>query len=925
MKGGCLIGWAAGAVLGALVGVAAPTSAPQAPVPALQDLVIRGAEAFRAGAWAEAETAFGLAETHYGASDAWRRGDLARRLAPLHGFAAYQNGHDADAVRLLRLWLRTAGEGSAAEGFVRHALAQAFFRSGDPLGACAELEALERLRAGRPEAVLAALLRARWLQAAGRGDDAAALLARLSEEGGPVTAAAALQARLDALRLALDSGATARAADLLLGQPWPAARMPEVGALALAALQVADRCLAEGRPGEAWRALLLVPTHGHLVREQEREVERLREALGAPGAAPLGPAWREFHARRLQRMEALLAALRTAEDHTPGVWFRQGQAGLLLGRSHEACLAFERVATDPEAPDDLRREARHRWSLAAAQASAWETVLALARVQLAEAPGDPRTLDALSLAAQAHLELGRIDEAERTVRLVLDTPGVDAERAGRARLLLGFCHLRADRMADAAAAFALAAEVAALHDRARLWQATAEELGGRPEAALALLQPLRDALRGRPLHPDVLHRIASASRLRGDEAAAAEAASEHVRDHPLHHRRTEVLILLGDARLGLGQADAAVAAFEMVDPGAGPAFAYAVFQQAKVLQARAQWTALEAHLAVFLERGLPWRRTEAVTLRTRALRELGRLDEARDAVAAALQAHGGDPRARDVPSLLRLWSDLGGDAPDAAAWRAAERERAYRDQRYTWWSRLTVAEAVARRRAGRAASADELGLDLVRLAPREALDAAGLLAASVGLATVGSPDAEEYLRDVVERFPSSPESVEARMALAEAGWDAGRRAEAAVLVEAVLARWPAHPAARRAVLLQARGRVAEGRAREGIELLQELLKRRDVRGRLQAEALYRLAEAWEAAGGRREAVASLQRVFTLHVAQADLAAGAWENAVRLLEDLGERGEAAELCAQLAACADLEATGAPARARAWLDARKGGAS
>jgi tetratricopeptide (TPR) repeat protein len=292
-------------------------------------------------------------------------------------------------------------------------------------------------------------------------------------------------------------------------------------------------------------------------------------------------------------------------------------------------------------------------------------------------------------------------------------------------------------------------------------------------------------------------------------------------------------------------------------------------------------------------------------------------------VEDALRRHRNDLAARDVPALVRLWADLGGALPGPDAWREAERLRAFEQGEWTWWARLTVAAAEARRREGRPASADALALDLVRLAPLETLDAPALALAAEALRAVHAEEAEDLDAEIVKRFPASLQAPAARVNLAAAALAEGRVEEALAAVVEVGARWPTHPAVGRADLVRGQALLIRGEARASVALLEEVAQRRQVRGRLQAEVLLALAAAWEAAGGLREAAAVCERLFAVHVAQTDLAATAGEQAVRLRRAAGDTEQAERLLREMAACRELESTGAPGRAREHL--RPGGNS
>lgn len=919
MSGGGLFLKVAFAVSAAVLAVSA------APAPVLTEslpvLLQRGADAFSSGRWAQAADAWAAVEATYGTGDDWKAGALPRRLLPLRGYAELQAGRAPEALRTLTVFLERFPDETRARPLALYSAAIAGVRAGDVAAARRWFLVYEKENPDSAQAQLARWQRAELALDAGAADEGRSLLEGLAADG-VLSPAVALQARLRLLRLALDSGDLPRVRALLLGSPWPPATMPEVGVLSLSALEAGDKFLAGGDAEAAIRAYRHVRPLARLIDEQAAAVEALRGRLtqGAAVATRRGQgAWVDFHTQRLARLERQLEALRAAADYTPALRLRQAQALLVADRPHEAWLVAEQTALREDVAPEVREEAHYRWALAASALEEWGAVLDLARHLRERFPLSAHTPELLFLTAQAHLGQMRDGEAEVALgELVEGHPGHPL--AARSRFLRGWCRARREAFAEAREDFsAVAAEAGAdeaLRMSARLWHALTRTFERDHAAALREWESLAEAVRGRPLEGEVAFRRAATLHALGDAVRAREAAEAFVRERPLHARWPDALALVGDLQLGAGQLREAVATFARI-PQTHPLRVYGVFQAGKALRALEAHGELAAHFASYIEvpaGEAPRARTsEALYWIGWARAQIGRPDEARPVFEQALAAHGDNPAATEIATILTALRTLDRRADPGAfdLWLEAERRRALEASRFTWWSRLTLFQAEQRERAGLRAQATELKLDVARVAPVEALDAPALGRVGMALQEIRSPEAARYFDALLEGFPRDPDRAYAYLGSAGEARARGDLETARKWLARLEAELPAHPLAVRGLLALGAVLKDAGDARAATGVFEDVLRRKSARGRPHAEALAGLAESFDAGGEPGKAVAAWQRLYTLHLAQQDLAARGYVESARLLAVLGDRDAAWKTLQELDAQSELASAAASA--------------
>lgn len=868
-------------------------------------------------------------------------------------FSAANSGRWADAALLFEaLEHHFAGEpGYAAPHLQRSLLprrAHARRITGDPLAAAADYAALVSGFPADPEVLLFRFQLADSLLAAGETSAAIDAFLTLADDPAAGSASAAgwllaashaeeagrqneLQAWMDAVRSHSDTPMDLRAAAnaILLADAIARHEVESIATIITAIAEFAaapdpiglDRLLDQagaillgaGAPGAALHADRLRPEPAvleHLLAQRRAWFD------AAPAPARLSPAETILN---LTRRKLVAPAIRTGmpPDAHGGALavrlIRRGQAWLRSGRPREAAATFGHVAGHPDFPANLRADAAYRRLVAWLDAAESERVLPAARALALDHPDSPLVPDALFLAAEALTRLGMTSEAREALDdLILLYP--DHPSCFRWLYRRGRLHLATSDATGARADFLAAAALAPpgpFAEEARLQASVAAVAARQFELAQAELAAQRDRLgAGHPVRPDVLHRLATVAYAQDDLPLALATIETFLTEAPGHAREAEARLLRGDLRLGLGEALAAVADYSLIPPEAGPLHDHALFQTLRVYRALERDDLALRDLRRYLARTdpPPGRRAEAAAALADILRRQGNPETALNEAFALLLPILDDPAAAGVPSLLDLVARICEPIPPPdrpaplaggfAEWIDLERASAYDQGATVRYARLTLAAA---RRAMRLhpVEAECLLLELAGgLTPTEA-GADALAAVGLQLLELEFPSARHWLQQLGAEFPRHPDGV---VALYAQAWLAEYEDPAAAAdgYAAFVAAAPRHSRTPEALLRLGRLRLETGQPEAAVTAFEDVLRRREARGRPHAEATAGLAAAAEAMGDPERALLYHQRTFTLHRAHVDLAAAAYLASARLLAERGDQPAAAATHSELLA-------------------------
>ncbi len=878
-------------------------------VDTLDSLLHEAVHSFSDGDYATAADLFVRIEEEFGHDPVFEDGDFLRRVLPLIGYAELQSGSPDKAAATFERYLGRFDRDTRPNPFVSYNLALAHRRSGNPDQALRQFATYVELFPGRRETALAQLQKAEILFEQDRAADAIERLQKLSESDAPANIRT--QGRLLAAQRAIADGRTELAAMLVLEREWDVEAMPEVAVLTFTAMELGDRLMEAENHGQAARSYRLALPRDQLVILQRERMRALKE--NAPAAAGgIRGARHDFHRHLYERMERQLASLLEADDYTPGLTLRRGQAFLLSHRYRSAWLLFESIAVDDALDTDLRRDAHYRWILAANGLEEWEEALTIARNFTHRYEDSDLAPQAFYLIAQAHSEQRRHPEAVEVLTDLIERFPDHALRQ-RWHFTRGFSFALLDRFEEARADFESARDAfpeAHLTAGADLWYGLTYFFEQDYATALTEFERLEATYPEHRLTGEIRYRRAATLYAMGALKSALDATRQFIRDFPRHERHGEALVLQGDLHMGLGNLDAAVDAFNRVSPEAGSMFHYAVFQAAKVHRARGDHDQVVSHLRSYLRRddlGPGARISDALYRMGQAYVKLGRPEEAFPLFFETLDLYGDDREAAAISGILAALEDLHARTRTDASppsdvegavrtlvaadnfnhWLEAERYRARRNDRPTWYARLSLELSERERRAGRGHRADALLLEMARQTSPDKLDPRCLGRAGHYLRENGLAAGERFLRILLEDFPHAAERPYAHYGLARIDYENGAYTDSLRRLRRFLQESPGHKLAAEARLLKASLLHETGDPDAAIAAYTAVLEQREARGRPHARALRGLAEIHRAAGKPEKAIAYFQRIYTLYRAYDTLLAEAYFESALLFEELGD--------------------------------------
>ncbi len=867
----------------------------------LESLLHRATEAFASADYERAAQEFRNIEAEYGEEPVTREPRFLRRVLPLRGYAELRGGDPARAVLHFKSYLDTFHSDPRPNAFVLYHLALAKRKTGQPEEALHRFGEYIESYPNRPEAAFALMQQVDILNESGRAEEARERLESFGESDAPASLRA--QARLMAIRQARDAGDIDTAATFLLDHSWDPDVIPEIASFTALAMEIGDHLLETGEARDALRVYQLVLPRRRLLEQQRRRLEALQDT-----SVSVGPMQR----RHRDRLSRGLQALENAPDHTPSWTFRRGRAFLLAKRPREAWLIFESLALDESLEPGLREQAHFHWILAAHELRDWEEALTIARNftrRYDDANLAPR---AFYLIAEAHSEQRRHPEAiEVLTDLIERFP--EHSLAPRWVFTRGFNRAVLERFSAARGDFRMVRDTypeSGLTARADLWHALTFLFEQDYERALREFNDLALTYSDHEITGEILYRRAATLHSMNNLTDALAEVTAFVSDFPLHERHSEALALKGDILMTEGQPDRAIAAFSNVPPDAGAMYPYAVFQIGRIHRARGDYNILANHFRAYLERSddeAPPRVSEALYWIGWAHTRLNRPEIALPLFLETLDLFGNDREAAEIGTVLNALADLHQSLPSEATlperlpvggrvllaasdfsdWLRIERRNALRDDKPTWYARLTLALSDAERSAGRPHAADLLLFELATEIPPQDLDATALGRAGHHLRERGLATGETLLLHLLEDFPDAPESAYAHYGLARIAHQAGDMENALLHLRRFRSRFPGHSLAVDATLLHADLQALSGDTLAARAAYEEVLRDRRARGRRHARALRALAKIYRDQEEPEKAIAYYQRIYTLYQAYPELVVEAYHESALLFERLGD--------------------------------------
>ncbi|MGE9292752.1 MAG: tetratricopeptide repeat protein [Puniceicoccales bacterium] len=880
----------------------------------LQATLQEAVTAFEEADYARAAEGFAYLEQNYASEPAYQK--IEQQLLPVWAHACRVNGDHARAAELYEAFLERYPEDDTQAAYVLFGLARSCQALAENSRAADAYRRYRERFPDRPEALISVLQEAEIDFSQGeinRGIDT--LLAFADDARVPPTLRA--QARLRAVQAAQSSGEDARAADILLGEPWAITTMPELAMLAFTSLRTGDYLAREGQYTAAIIAYRNVPPHdqlielqrGRLVQLEQIRAERTRNNVDGIQTAAF---WEEYFSGIIDKVEAELDDLVSMDNYTPAWQLKLGETFLRAGRSREAGLLFGAVATDEALPQTLREQAHYRWILCAMAREDWPLALIRAHRFIGAHPVGPRLTTIYYLIVETQLRQGKYTEAIDDLYWLIGAYPSDP-RQPRWRFRLGYALALNQNYAEARDTFSAIIDNFPddeLGLRTRLWIGLSYFFEYNYADALTTFEALNPDAAGTLLESEIAYRRAATLYSMRNYDEAEQALTAYLKEYPNGSYAEQARVLRGDTLMGLGKLDSAADQFTQVGPEAETLYPYAVFQTGKIYRVLENYDKLIAHFEAYANDtpdGSRPRLAEALYWVGWAHAQQGDPAAGFPQFMDALARTGDDPQAGDTSLLLQALEslytrvrqdDLKLEANNTASadllgaesythWLEAQRENALKRGELTRASRYALYLARIYRRDRRDDRADAVLYETMGQVPLERLDADGLSTLGSLLAEEGLPSATEYFTYQLEHFPRSPRDGSAFYGMAKLTADQGDNEQAIEWLKRFEAETPYGNNAPQAALLHATILISDNETNAAENVLKKSLQLPLMRGRDKAEALLMLATCAEILGNLEEAIACDQRVYTVYRAWPDLIARAYWHSANMFYQLGD--------------------------------------
>lgn len=647
-------------------------------------------------------------------------------------------------------------------------------------------------------------------------------------------------------------------------------------------LQLGDACLEAGDAEAALTAYRLACPRERLVREQEQRAERMQTQLALLAVSnrrtPSDDEARRRLEARVGRAQGALSEIEKATDYDAALFLRLGHGFLEAGAPWEAALAFDRVLKRTEVRD-LRAKAHRGLVRAQGDASRFERAEASLEAFAREMPEETSVLAALYglvMSGGAQVDPG---VQRRWLERAETLPGSESVREPLV-LLHAQALLTAGRLEEArlkAGAWAERFPKGALAEDAAYLHALAGMLAGRQERALRELASFLKMYPGSRYEDDAAYRIAAAHIGLDQPTEAQRGAEQWLATRPEDHpQRGEVLALLGDAQVALGESEIALESYRQAlrQPLPDELLGYVLDEITKLAQALGRFGEAAIVWSEFAEDrpDHPFILNAAYWIGRMRVRE-GKINEALESVGRIAGRHLEDPAQEGVERLL-------GEVAGLLTRNGKERVRDVESLMFDATRCLGLEDAgpsaIAHARleflraelAARAGVPEERAKALVRIADGVALETLSpALLGMVGdcLVEAGrSAEAWRYYERLVTVYPGSVYADFGYAGLAERAFAEGRPAEALLRYDEAIDKAGARNKLREVSLGRARALLALERFDEAREAFSGIASEKAWRGEATAESVFSLGEILFRQGGTAQlaqAQAYYQRVF----------------------------------------------------------------
>ncbi|MCB1069382.1 MAG: tetratricopeptide repeat protein [Verrucomicrobia bacterium] len=674
------------------------------------------------------------------------------------------------------------------------------------------------------------------------------------------------------------------------------------------AMEIGDAAFEDTEYKIALRAFRRVRTNESLIRLQRKEIEKTTIALTLMRKAEVPPSELREHFRRERRvltslltLQQSLAKLEESPDYDAGLFHRIGRCFYSTDRFWEARTAYTRALS--AATDSKLQEAAHfDLILSLNRLRRFEELIAEADVYLETLGEDPALIEngrvpaVAFMRAESFINMERFEEAETEMASLIETYP-EHVRMTRIKFYYALSIAMQERFDEAISLFRqwleeypgniMAAEVA-------YWLPISMFYNGQYEEAI----PLFDAyVEEHPLTvyaPEAAYRSALCKYAMENYEPAAAELEAWLEKYPDHIFQWEARVTLGDALSAIGELERAEAAYRSVTAEGGPMHYLAISQLNKIYKALADEPAYrrmaQMHIEYIKENPDSPNMIESAHNAGWALKQIGRLDEARKLYWNTLERFGNKREWDGFGTLLRDVRSMYGNLPEGSLDSDMNDliSKARRENRRTLVARLHKARMEWE-------GIDPLAQaeDLMTRFRTEELDAE--LLAFLGDTYTRNGEAEKglaLLEQLIREFPRSRYMDVAYARKAEALLAEGDATNALAAAEFAISVAMEPSLMMEATFTKGQALEALGRYQDAIEDYHQVLANRASPRILKPRAMIQAAICHEALGEYDKAIPYYQRIYVLYQAFTDQVVEAYLRSARAFLHIRDREAAA---------------------------------
>ncbi len=672
------------------------------------------------------------------------------------------------------------------------------------------------------------------------------------------------------------------------------------------AMEVGDAAFDDTEYDLALRAFRRVRTNQSLIRFQKGLLADAQRMLDESRRAVVPPAELSRHFRNERRIMASVGTLRQAleklestPDYDASLFHRIGRCFYSVDRYWEAYTAYKRVVV--EAKDPVLQEACH-----------FDLVLVLNRLRrfgelieeadryLAAYGEDEKLIKAervpavAFMRAEAYINQELFEQAEKEMGRLLEVYPKHAQLP-RIKFYRALAVAMQERFDESITLFTKWLEEYPDHmmgSEVAYWLPISMYYNEQYEEAIPLFDSYVDNYAMSVYAPEAAYRSALCKYSMEDYERAAHELETWLEDYPGHIFQWEARVTLGDSYSAIAELEKAKEAYLGVTSEGGPMEYLALTQLNKVFKAldteQDYRQMADVHIRYLQNNPNSPNMIESAYNAGWALKQIGRLDEARKLYWSTIERFGNNRAWEGFGPILKDLRSMYADQPDMQV-KDFERMigKARGENRPTLVSRL-VKEMLMWREMSDADRAAELQ----RRFNLDMLDAECLAYMGNAYVRAGNLEQGQPILDLLlKNFPNSQFADIAYARMADALLQEGKPAEALTAANTAIEKTADTTIMMEAVFSKAQALKALGRNEEAIEEFNNVLASRSSPRILKPRSMLEAAGCYEAMNETAKAIPYYQRIYVMYAAYIDEMAQAYLRSAAAFEAIKDQPSA----------------------------------